>query len=120
MTNPFPKITQLFGLAEDHAQLALLEYSHEKNNFKHALGYLVVTVFSLVGVVAFLHLAVFAGIMALGLAAWAASLVLASVEAIVGFAAWVFFKRTAWRPDSFQGSRQEFQRTFQWIHRHLN
>ncbi len=113
-------ITQLFGLAEDHVQLALLEASYERQGLKRAFGYLILMACTLLSAVALLHVAVLAGFIALGLKVWQAALGLAVVEGIVCLAAWLLFKRRAWRSDMFQGTREELQRTFQWIHQHLN
>jgi uncharacterized membrane protein YqjE len=113
-------ITQLLGLAEDHARLALLEVSYEKQSLTRALGYLVLAGCALLSTVALLHVAIVAGLMALGWTAWQAALGLALVEAVICTAAWLVFRRNALRPDMFNGTRDELQRTFQWIHQHLN
>ena len=114
-------VRNLIGLVEDHVELASLELNYAKQEGRRRLiGLAVGAVFALCAFL-FLQVALMFGLMALGLTAGIACLILGGVYAAVALGVMAKYGRSDPETrDVFQGSRQELGRSLKWIEKHFS
>ena len=111
-------LNHVLELVEDHVELAHLEYRYERDQSWRRLAVGAITAVCVLGSCLFFQIALLLGLMKAGIPLYVLCLFFGVVYA--GASALIyrrFGKRDPRLGESFQGTREEFTRSLQWIHR---
>jgi uncharacterized membrane protein YqjE len=106
----------VFGLLEDHLELASLEWEYEKaQGIRRIIG---LTIGAVAGLCAFIFLqvAIVTVLIRAGMPVWGAAVLLTGLYGVVAVICFkVFGKRPAKAGEPFQGTKTEIRKNLRWI-----
>jgi hypothetical protein len=111
----------ILDLLKDHVELAHLEYRFESGEGRRVLGIWALAALCVLFSLAFLHAALIIGLLKLGVPLYALCLGFAALYAAGGFSLYRRWgKRDPRAGEAFQGTREEAEKSLQWIHQLLS